>query len=95
MSLKPPIITQDQLMEQVQHMDQQKQQLESSLSLLRHKLELIEKSVGENDHLRAKVQELMNLSYQNFEAEWKRRTEYYPEIRLKILEKAIDLLAPK
>ena len=94
MSLKPPVITQDQLIEQVQHMDQQKQQLDHTLSLLQHKLQMIEKSLGENDQLKHKVQELMEVSLNLFQEEWKRRTEFYPEVRLKILEKTVDLLAP-
>jgi chaperonin cofactor prefoldin len=94
MSLKPPVITQDQLIEQIQHMDQQKQQLDNSLGLLQHKLQMIEKSLGENDQLKHKVHELMEASLTHFQTEWKRRTEFYPEVRLKILEKAVALIAP-
>jgi TolA-binding protein len=94
MSLKPPIIAQDQLVEQTQHMSQQKDQLENSLDLLQHKLEQIEHSIGENDHLKTKVKELMDQSLGMFQTEWKRRFEFYPEIRLKVLEKTVALVAP-
>ena len=94
MSLKPPIITQDQLVEQVLHMGQQKQQLENTLALLQNKLKMIEHSLGENDQLKEKIKDLMAQSFGLFQEEWKRRTEFYPEIRLKVLEKNLALIAP-
>ena len=94
MSLKPPVITQEQLIEQVQHLTQQTQQIETNLELLQHKLKQIEHSIGENDTLKHKIEGLTLQSIQLFEIEWKRRAEYYPEIRLKVIEKARDLIAP-
>jgi|GEM_PF-2515763 len=94
MSLKPQIIPQTHLVDQVQQMDQQKRQLENALDLLQNRLKMIESSLGENDRLRSQVQELADQSLGHFQEEWKRRTEFYPEIRLKELEKLLALIAP-
>jgi len=94
MSLKPQVIPQTQLVDQVQQMDQQKRQLENSLDLLQNRLKMIESSLGENDRLRSQVTELADQSLGFFQEEWKRRTEFYPEIRLKELEKLLALIAP-
>ena len=94
MSLKPVVITMEQLSEQLLNMSQQEKQLKSSLDLIKHKLHQVEHSLAENDNLRAKIHELMHQSFVHFNTEWKRRTEFYPDIRLRILEKAVDMIAP-
>ncbi len=94
MSQIPEIITPEQVAEQTHAMMQQKDQLESQIRDLSHRLKQIESSLAEAEGLKHKIQEQIKISVDHVNTEWKRKSEYYPEIRLKILEKTLELVAP-
>ena len=53
----------------------------------------IDTIIKENEILKKQAHELMTASMSQFELEWKRKGEYFPDIRLNILQKTVDLLA--
>jgi hypothetical protein len=71
-------------------LEKKKQALESSIVALRDKAHRIEVSLKENELIRQQAQELLNESLGYFQTEWTRKSEFYPEIRASILQKAID-----
>ena len=58
------------------------------------KLFQIESALGENDALKVKVRELLEISFNLFGAEMKKRPEFYPDLYLKSVEKIGALYAP-
>jgi hypothetical protein len=95
MSLKPPPLPTEQVAEQAHALQQQQAQLEQQRDVLENRLQSIESSLGENENLRKQVEVLMAESLSHSQEEWKRKSEYYPDIRLQILQKALELLAGK
>ena len=95
MSMRPEMITTEQVAEQIQALQQQKTHLDDQVKQLDHKIKLIENSIRENDVLKKKIHEQLAISYTHFQTEWKRKTEYFPEIRLNFLQRTLELLSPK
>ena len=95
MTFTAPVLPQDKVIEQVKGLSQQRNQLKSQLAQLEAKLQSIESSLGENDQLKAKVHELLTASYKNYEEEWKRHFEYFPEIHLRAVNDMVAILKPK
>lgn len=91
---KAPIIQQDTVVEQVKEMTAQKKQLEIQVDILTARLKMIESSLSENDILKKKCAELLAESLKLQREEWKRRATYYPDIRLQLLSKALEVIAP-
>ena len=94
MTLKPNVITQEQVVEQMLALVPQKQALDSTLAQLEKRIHLIENSLKENDQPRTQVKELIHISLEHFNVEWKRKSDFFPEIRLAILQKTLELAAP-
>ena len=94
MTFAAPILPQDKVIEQVKGLYQQRDQLAIQLDQLKKRLHAIESSLDENEHLKARVQELMDTSYQHFQEEWSRRNTYFPEIYLAKLEDMNAILSP-
>ena len=93
MSSKPTMITQDQVAELLEAMKPQRDQLASAVEQLEHRVHQIENSLKENEQLKAQVKELIHLSTTHFYTEWKRKSDFFPEIRFSILQKTVDLVA--
>lgn len=94
MSVEAPILPQAKVIEQVKGLHEQKNQLQTHLTQIEDKLRMIEMSLSENDNLKKKVKELLAASHAHFMEEWKRRIEFYPDIRLASLQKLIEINAP-
>ena len=94
MSVVPLIIPQAQVIEQIKGLTAQKDQLNARLRQSEEKLRLIEHSLNENDALKAKVGELLDQSLGFFQEEWKRKSDYYPDIRAQSLLKLVELIIP-
>ncbi len=92
---KPEIITQEKLIEEMSALKVQKADLTAQLHQLEHKLQHIESALAESEHLKKKTKELLSQSLENFAEEWKRKSEYFPDTRLKGLEKIIALANAK
>jgi DNA repair exonuclease SbcCD ATPase subunit len=94
MSAKPDLVPQETIVEQVKGLLEQKHKLTTEIQQLQHRLELLNLSINENDHLKERVQHLTTESLSLFEEEWKRRAEYYPDIWLAVLEAAVTVVQP-
>jgi SMC interacting uncharacterized protein involved in chromosome segregation len=94
MSVKPSVISQEAVVEQVKLLQAQKADLEVQLDQLQIKLKNIEASIAENDDLRSKNKTMLEQCFSQFDEEWKRRAEYFPDIRLNVLNAASTLVAP-
>ena len=94
MSFSPPIIPQAQVIEQIKGLTTQQDHLLSQIRLAEEKLRLIQASLSENEALKARIHELMDQSLGFFQEEWMRKSEYFPDIRMLSLMKAVELVAP-
>jgi hypothetical protein len=88
MSLKPDAVTQAQVIDQVKGLGEQKYKIEVQIELMEKRLKLIEASLAE------RVKTLLAESLSLFEDEWKRKTEFYPDIRLASMEQALIAIQP-
>ena len=95
MTFKPDIVTQNQIVDQVKGLIEQRYKLQVQEEQLERKLKLIETSLAENDHLTEKVNALLAESLALFEEEWKHRNEFYPDIWLASLEQAMNAVQSK
>ena len=93
--LKPEPLTLEQITAQVLAYRTQKEQNTQSLKQLNAQLAKIQGAIKENEEIRSKLNQLMSESYSHFAEEWKRKSEFYPEIRLQMLLKAVEALTPK
>ncbi len=88
-------MTQEELAKVVHELEQSKANLESEVGVLRDKLHALQLALHENDLLREQVAKLFG-EYRAIEAtEWKRKSEYFPDILGKILERAGQAPAKK
>jgi hypothetical protein len=94
MTTKPVLITEEMVAEQAKLLATQKAELEITLDQLEIRLRSIEASLAENENLRNKNQEFLTRVLQNFEDEWNRRSDYFPDIHLRMLESTAALVAP-
>ena len=88
--IKPPIITQDQVIHQIQEIPPIMKEHQHQFEQLEKKLASVKTALEESDLLRHQVKELAQKSYDFFLEEWKRKSTYYPDIHLHLLEKAIQ-----
>ena len=94
MSIKAEVIPQDTVVNQVKEMQIQKDALEIQADVLSRKLEQIKASLAENEDLRNKNKDLLDQVLKQFDEEWSRRAEYFPDVRLSVLTASAALNAP-
>jgi len=94
MSVKPDVVPQATVVEQVKGLSEQRYKLTIQAEQLEHRLKLIEGSLSENDQLSERVNALLAESLGLFEEEWKRRATFYPDLWLGTLEQALMVIAP-
>jgi NADH:ubiquinone oxidoreductase subunit E len=94
MSLKPELVPQATVVEQVKVLTEQRHKYTVQVEQLEHRLKLIENSQAENGHLEDRVKALLADSLNLFGQEWKHRTEFYPDIYLASLEQSLLVIAP-
>lgn len=88
-------MTQEELAKLVHELEQSKATLESEVAVFRDKLHALQSALHENDLLREQVGKLFT-EYKTIEAEeWKRKSDYFPDILGKILERANQAGAKK
>ena len=93
MTIKPLAIPQETIVDQVKALSTEKSALEVQIEVLERKLEGIKARIAENEDLKTKNKDLQEQVLKQFEEEWKRRAEYYPDLHLAILTKAAALNA--
>jgi hypothetical protein len=93
MNFKPDIVAQPLVVEQVKGLIEQKHKLSVQVEQLEHRLKLIESSLSENDQMSERVKVLVAESLSLFEEEWKRKSEFYPDLWLASLEQALVQVA--
>jgi hypothetical protein len=91
MNFKIDVVPQEQVAEQVKGLTEQRDKLLLQIEQLERKHQLIEASLAENGVLTERVKALLAESAALFEEEWKRKSTYYPDIWLAVLEKAAAL----
>ena len=94
MSLKPNVITQEELILQVKELKTLQTQLQYQLDQTQQKADSLKQSLQENEQIQKQLKTLMSESFQHFKEEWKRKSDFYPDIRFHILEQAVEALAP-
>jgi hypothetical protein len=94
MSTQPDTIPQEQVIEQVKLLTEQKQKLSNHIEQLELKGEQLEASLSENGNLAERVKALSNESLALFDEEWKRRTAFYPDIHVASLEQTLLIVQP-
>ena len=94
MSLKPDIVAQALVIDQVKGLIEQKYKIEVQIGQMEKRLKLIESSLAENDTLTERMHALLAESLSLFEDEWSRRSEYYPDIWLASMEQALITIQP-
>lgn len=94
MSLKPTVITAAQVAEQTQKLTKTTWEMTLTVRQLEKRLAAIERSLAENDHLKAAVLKMRDESLGLFQTEWRKRKEFYPDVRLAIVTKVVELLTP-
>jgi hypothetical protein len=94
MSIKPAIINAAQVSEQTLKLTKALKELKLQMDLQERRLIATERSLAENKVMRAQVARLRAEVFGQFSAEWSRRKELYPDIRLEILTKTGELLTP-
>lgn len=94
MSSKPDVILQVDVVEQVRVLTEQRVKLQLQIDHLNQRMELLQNSLAENDHLAERVKVLTTESLGLFSQEWRLRATHYPDIWLASLEKAVLLAEP-
>jgi septal ring factor EnvC (AmiA/AmiB activator) len=81
-------MTNEELAKLVHELEQQKTTLESEVTVLRDKLQALQTALHENDMLREQVSKLFT-EYQTVTSdEWKRKSDFFPDILGKVLERS-------
>ena len=78
MSLKPDVVPQEQVIEEVKGMTEQRLKLFTQINDIETKHKLIEASLAENDHIKERVKALLAESLSLFEEEWKTENRILP-----------------
>jgi hypothetical protein len=94
MSIKPAIITAPQVAEQTIKLLKSLKEMQVQVRLLERRLAATERSLAENESLRSLVKRIREESAGHFQSEWDRRKEMYPDIRLAVITKIVELLTP-
>lgn len=94
MSLKPKMILTEEIVALVPQMIMKKGELELAFSEVSARLASIEQVMKENSVLEEKTKELVAESLSLYLEECEKIKTCYPEIRLNVLQKAIDFAMP-
>jgi Tfp pilus assembly protein PilN len=94
MSLKPKVILTEELADQIQALMIKKDELLLQRDEVAQRLQTIEMVNKENAALAAKTKEQVAESVDLFLEEWKKIPELYPEVRLGILQRTLELITP-
>ena len=92
---KQPILSFEQIEDLRQNLLQQKDQVLITVGQLQGYLDKVQTAIRENDQLRVKSTQLMSESYTLFLEEWKRKSEYFPDLRYQIILKAAESVEPR
>jgi len=95
MSIKPPVILTEQLAGLVQGLLLKKDELTLTRDEIAARLATIEQVISENAALAQKTKEQVAESVDLFLEEWKKVKEYYPEVRLGILQRTLEMVTPE
>ena len=94
MSIKPPVMLTEKLNEQIQALLLRKNELILSRDEIAERLRMIEQVINENAALEQKTKEQVAESVDLFLEEWKKIHDYYPEVRLGILQRTVEMITP-
>jgi hypothetical protein len=94
MSLKPDVVPQPVVIEQVKVLVEQRYRLTVEAEQLQNRLKQIEIANAENGVLADRVKALLSESLGLFEEEWRHRCEFYPDLWLGALEQALVVVQP-
>lgn len=95
MSFKSNVIVTEEVLKQTQELQAKKDELTLTRNEKAARLATIEHVMKENELLEAKAKEQMLESVDLFLEQWAKMKEYYPEVRLGILQKTLELATPK
>jgi hypothetical protein len=94
MSLKPKITLTEELNTQTLALKVRKDELTLTRDEVLARLNSIEQVLKENEILVAKTHEQVTESVNMYLEEWIKMREYYPEVRLGILQKTLEFVMP-
>ena len=94
MSLKPKIIATEELNSAMLTLQVRKEELTLTRDEALARLNSIEQVLKENKILEAKTHEQVSESVNLYLEEWIKMREFYPEVRLGILQKTLDFVMP-
>ena len=94
MTLKPEIVSQTLVIEQVKELTDQRYKLNVQIEQLENRLKLIEASIAENGELAGRVNALLAESLGLFEEEWRNRSALFPDLWLSTLEQSLLFANP-
>ena len=94
MSLMPKITLTEELTVQIQALQIKKSELILARDEIVERLRAIELVNKENAALTAKTKEQVSQSIDLYLEEWKKIPEFYPEVRLGVLQKTLELVTP-
>lgn len=92
MSFKPKIIVSEEVITLLPPLYAKKDELTIARDQISERLATIEMVIKENEVLEAKTKEQVSESVNIFLEEWKKSKEYYPEVRLGVLQKALEFI---
>ena len=94
MSIKPETIATEDVITQTLALQVRKNELTLTRDEVAARLNTIEQVINENELLQTKTKEQVAESVDLYLDEWEKMKEFYPEIRLGILQKTLELLSP-
>ncbi len=92
--IRPDPMTSDQVIEQITQLSAEKEQLTHTLKQLESRVERVEHAIKENEQLREKVSTQSLLVHSQMIHEFSEKEKHHTEIRMKILERALESLNP-
>ncbi len=93
MSLKPKVMVTEEVITLIQKYETRKNALELKLEKEKRRLDQVHQVLQENSLLEGKAKVLINEFLMLQSSLWTKNKDFYPETRLAILQKAVDLLA--
>jgi hypothetical protein len=93
MIIKPKVIVTEDVITQIQKFESRKNNLELKLEKEKRRLEQVHQVLQENNLLEAKAKVLINEYLMIQTSTLQKNKEYYREIRLAIIQKALDFLS--
>jgi len=94
MSFKPKVIVTEEVITLLPPLYAKKDELTIARDQIAERLATIEMVIKENEVLEAKTKELVAESVNLFIEEMKKNIEYYPEVRLGVLQKSLEFITP-